>query len=85
MTPREAFLLLDSYIENKEVEEKSKLIDMMSLAWHTANFSNAKKLPNLNKLIKDITKDNKKQSNKNKNKMSEDEIEKHYQKKVVNK
>lgn len=82
LTPREALLLFDDYIVSKEIEAKSNLINMISQAWHNANFNNAKKLPNLNKIIKDISKnDNKKIVNKNK--MDKKEMREHYQSKVV--
>ena len=53
----------------------------MISAWNIANFSNAKKLPDLKKVVKEIMLG--KKDIKIKNKMSSDEIEQHYHKKVV--
>ena len=84
LTPREALLLFNDYLKQNEADEKAKLINMVSSAWYTANFGNAKKLPNLNKILKDIFKEPSSNS-KSKKRMSKEEIERHYQEKVVNK
>lgn len=81
MTPYEMNILLDNYVKNEEEEEKKYMANSIILAWNIANYSNAKKLPNLANEIKKIYKENKKINNKKR--MSEEEIEKHYNKKVV--
>jgi len=81
LTPREGLLLLNDYIKNKEQEEKDKMADRVILAWYTANYSNAKKLPNLQNEIKNIYKT--KENVKSNKKMSKEEMERHYRKKGV--
>ena len=81
LTPREANILLDNYVKNEEQSERKELANIMITAWNVANFSNAKKLPDLKKIIKEIMLG--KKEAKKKNKMSSEEREQHYHKKVV--
>ena len=83
LTPREASVLLDDHIEKQEMKEKKELANIMVMAWNVANFSNAKKLPDLKKIIKGIMENEKETHVKTKNKMSSEEMEQHYHKKVV--
>lgn len=80
-TPHEINTLQEWYIKEQEAREKTELSNTMILAWNIANFSNAKKLPDLKNIIKNIFK-KKKETPKSK-KMSREEIEEHYNKKVV--
>ena len=58
-TPSELMLMAESY-QLKEVE---KVKEIISLAWHTEAFARHKKLPKLDKVLKNIGK-NKKQESK---------------------
>lgn len=79
LTPLEMTILIDFFLDETKNQQKKEMADTITQSWYTANFSNAKKLPNLKKMLKDIFK----KENKQTNKMNEDEMKNHYNKKVV--
>lgn len=79
LTPAEFFCYLEAYRQRSEEDSKNELANSQIIAWNTANYSNAKKLPNIKNIIKDIYKDTKVNGNK---RMSEEEIKSHYNKVV---
>lgn len=81
LTPAEFYCYLEAYKHRKEDESKNNLAYSQINAWNTANFSNAKKLPSIQKIIKDIYKEEPKVSNKKR--MSNEEMKTHYNNKVV--
>ena len=81
-TPLEMKVLYEFHIKKMKANQKNDLANTIMLAWNIANFSNAKKLPDLQKILKDIYKENKKEVS-SRHKMSKEEIERHYGKKVV--
>lgn len=81
-TPHELSILSDYFLKQEEEIEKRGLADALILAWNIANYSNAKKLPNLGNEIKKIFKE-KKITKINNKRMSRNEIKEHYDKKVV--
>lgn len=73
LTPKEFYLYLKAYEEN-EFENVNMLI---TSSWYNEFFARQNKLKKLNEYLI------KKNKNQIKNKMSEEEIKRHYQKKVV--
>lgn len=81
LTPAEFFCYVEAYKQGLEEKGKNETANGLFVAWNTANYSNAKKLPNLANTIKGIfKKEEKPQKSK---RMSKEEIDKHYNKKVV--
>lgn len=72
---------VEAYRQKLIEEGKHDMANANIVAWNTANFSNAKRLPNIKNIIKDIYKDEKKPSKSKR--MSDSEIKEHYNKKVV--
>lgn len=81
LTPAEFYCYVEAYKQNLEITNKDDLAYSQIVAWNTANYSNARKLPNIQKIIKDIYKEEPKISNKKR--MSNEEIKTHYDNKVV--
>lgn len=82
-TPHEISILSDYFLKQEEENQKNNIANALIIAWNTANFSNAKKLPNLSKEIEKIFKEKKIKKVDNKKRMSEEEIEEHFNNKVV--
>lgn len=81
LTPAEFGCYVEAYRQKLESEGKKDMANAHIIAWNTANYSNAKRLPNIKNTLKEIYKDEKKPSKSKR--MSKEEIEKHYNKKVV--
>jgi len=81
LTPAEFYCHLEAYRQNLEITNRNDLAYSQINSWNTANYSNAKKLPNLKNILKDIYKEEDKISNNKR--MSNEEIKQHYQEKVV--
>jgi hypothetical protein len=81
LTPAEFYCYVEAYKQESENKGKNETANGLFVAWNTANYSKAKKLPNLANTIKGIFKaKDKPQASK---RMSKKDIEKHYEKKVV--
>ena len=81
LTPSEFSCYLEAYKRELEEKGKNETANNIFLAWNTANYSKAKKLPNLANTMKGIFK-SKKEAPESK-RMSKEDIEQHYNKKVV--
>ena len=81
LTPAEFFCYVEAHKQDLEEKGKHETANSLFTAWNTANYSKAKKLPNLSNILKGIFKPkDKPQPSK---RMSKEEIDKHYKNKVV--
>ena len=69
---------LEAYRRELEEKSKSETANGLFVAWNTANYSKAKKLPNLKNILKDIFKP--KQKVQESKRMSKEQIKQHYKK-----
>jgi len=81
LTPAEFFCYVEAFKQESEDKSKNDTANSLFTAWNTANYSKAKKLPNLSNIIKGIFK--KKEKPQNSKRMSNEEIKQHYENKVV--
>jgi hypothetical protein len=81
LTPAEFFCYVEAYKQELEEKGKNETANGLFVAWNTANYSKAKRLPNLANTIKNIFK--KQEKPKKSKRMSDKEIKQHYNNKVV--